>query len=136
MRRNPPPSLMECLPRVQEKPSLTLKLVFQFTNGQSLHSPTLEKPAIWKNGMPQNSGMLVSTPGIPSVPTMLVVLARCWIFCDTKRLTANRNSLTLFAPNRRVLASTGCLAFTCTLLPVLGVTLVRLGRYCGSPAWL
>ena len=25
------------------------KLVFQFTNGQSLHSPMLEKPEIWKN---------------------------------------------------------------------------------------
>src|SRR5713226_56852 len=130
MRRNSPPSLRACLPRVQENPSLTLKLVFQLTNGQSLHSPTLEKPEIWKNGMPQNSGMEVSTPGMPSPATMLLVLARCWIFFDTKRLTAKRNSLTLVAPNRRVLASTACLASTCTLLPVLGVTLVRLGKYC------
>ena len=136
MRLYSPPNLIACAPLFQEKPSVRLKLVFQFTNGQSLHSPTLEKPEIWKKGMPQNSGMLVSTPGIPSDCTILVVLARCWMFCDTNRLTANRTSLTLFAPNSRVLARTACLASTCTLFPVLGVTLVRLGRYCGSPAWL
>src|SRR5215471_21730454 len=133
MRRQSPPILNWCLPRVHEKPSVILKLVFQLTNGQSLHSPTLESPEIWKNGIPQNSGILVSIPGMPRSCTILLVFARCWMFCETKRFTAKRTSLTLFGPNSRVLASTACLASTFTLLPVFGVTLVRLGRYCGSP---
>src|SRR5215471_20475921 len=50
MRRQSPPILNWCLPRVHEKPSVRLKLVFQLTNGQSLHSPTLENPEKLKEG--------------------------------------------------------------------------------------
>src|SRR5258706_3915071 len=81
--------------------------------------------------------MLVSTPGIPSDCTILLVLERVWMFCETKRFTAKRNSFTLLAPKRRGFATAGCFASTLTLLPVPGLTPVQAGRDCGplAPLW-